>query len=133
MEELCNRHGITLHAMVAPVPSEEGPEPEHMADDAAHAAAMAAEVQRLGIGHIAVVCDGVIIAVDDADGPLKCIRRAAAYMRQLRFMRLFNWLCNLLMGRKTPPPAPMVLRTAPGYELPPEAAAAARKADIVLE
>lgn len=86
---------------------------------------------RLGIGHIAVVCDGVIIAVDDADGPLKCIRRAAAYMHQLRFMRLFNWLCNLLMGRKTPPPAPMVLCTAPGYELPPEAAAAARRAGIV--
>ena len=131
VETLCNRHGITLHAMVAPVPAEEGPEPEHMADDAAHAAAMAEEVQRLGIGHIAVVCDGVIIAVDDADGPLKCIRRAAAYMHQLRFMRLFNWLCNLLMGRKTPPPAPMVLRTAPGYELPPEAAAAARRAGIV--
>ncbi len=129
---LCNRHGITLHAMAAPVPEQEAPEPEHMADDAAHAAAMAAEVQRLGIGHIAVVCDGVIIAVDDADGPLKCIHRAAAYMKRLRFMRLFNWLCNLLMGRKTPPPAPMVLRTAPGYTLEPDIAAAACRVGIKI-
>ncbi len=131
--ELCNRNGITLHAMAAPIPEQEGPEPEHMADDAAHAAAMAAEIQRLGIGHIAVVCDGVIIAVDDADGPLKCIRRATVYMRRLRLLRLLNWVCNLLMGRKTPPPAPMLLRTAPGYILPPEAAAAARRAGIGLE
>lgn len=131
--ELCNRNGITLHAMAAPIPEQEGPEPEHMADDAAHAAAMAAEIQRLGIGHIAVVCDGVIIAVDDADGPLKCIRRATVYMRRLRLLRLLNWVCNLLMGRKTPPPAPMLLRTAPGYTLPPEAAAAARRAGIGLE
>lgn len=131
--ELCNRNGLTLHAMAAPIPEQEGPEPEHMADDAAHAAAMAAEIQRLGIGHIAVVCDGVIIAVDDADGPLKCIRRATVYMRRLRLLRLLNWVCNLLMGRKTPPPAPMLLRTAPGYTLPPEAAAAARRAGIGLE
>lgn len=131
--DLCNRNGITLHAMAAPIPEQEGPEPEHMADDAAHAAAMAAEIQRLGIGHIAVVCDGVIIAVDDADGPLKCIRRATVYMRRLRLLRLLNWVCNLLMGRKTPPPAPMLLRTAPGYTLPPEAAAAARRAGIGLE
>ncbi|MBO5683767.1 MAG: UDP-2,3-diacylglucosamine diphosphatase LpxI [Akkermansia sp.] len=130
---LCNEHGITLHAMEAPQTKDAPEEPAHMADDAAHAAAMAEEIQRLGIGHIAVVCDGVIIAVDDADGPLKCIRRAAAYMQQLRFMRLFNWICNLLMGRKTPPPAPMVLRTAPGYTLPPEAANIARKVGMALE
>ena len=129
---LCNRHGITLHAMVAPRPAEESPEPEHRADDAAHAAAMAAAVQRLGIGHIAVVCDGVIIAVDDADGPLKCIRRASVYMRRLRFLRLLNWVCSLLMGRNSAPPAPMVLGTAPGYTLPAEIAAAARRVGIKL-
>lgn len=106
---LCNAHGITLHAMEVPLPEQEGADPGHIATDAAHAAAMAAEIEALGVGHCAVVCDGVVIAVDDADGPLKCIRRAGAYMKRLRFARLVNWLCRVLLGRPGAPPAPMVL------------------------
>jgi DUF1009 family protein len=129
---LCDKHGITLHAMEVPLPAQEGADPGHIATDAAHAAAMAAEIAQLGIGTCAVVCDGVVIAVDDADGPLKCIRRASAYMKRLRFARLVNWLCRVLLGRTSTPPAPMVLATAPGHPLPPDAAAAARKAGIQL-
>lgn len=129
---LCNQHRITLHAMEVPLPAQEGADPGHIATDTAHAAAMAAEIAALGIGTCAVVCDGVVIAVDDADGPEKCIRRAAAYMKRLRFARLVNWLCRVLLGRPGTPPAPMVLATAPGHPLPAAAAAAARKAGILL-
>ena len=129
---LCNKHGITLHAMAVPVPEQEGADPGHILTDAAHAAAMATEIAALGIGTCAVVCDGVVIAVDDADGPIKCIRRAAAYMKRLRFARLVNWICRVLLGRPGSPPAPMVLATAPGHPLPPAAAQAARKAGIQL-
>ncbi len=106
---LCNEHGITLHAMEVPIPAQEGADPGHIATDAAHAAAMAQEITRLGIGCCAVVCDGVVIAVDDADGPLKCIYRAGEYMRRLRLARLLNWLGRILLGRPGTPPAPMVL------------------------
>lgn len=126
--QLCNRHGITLHAMAVPLPAQEGADPGHIATDEAHAAAMAREIETLGIGHCAVVCDGVVIAVDDADGPLKCIRRAGAYMKRLRFMRLINWLCRVLLGRPGAPPAPMVLVTT--TPLTQEEQNAARKAGI---
>lgn len=106
---LCNKHGITLHAMEVPLPAVEGADPGHIATDEEHAAAMAAEIEQLGIGHCAVVCDGVVIAVDDADGPLKCIHRAGIYMKRLRFARIINWLCRILLGRPGTPPAPMVL------------------------
>ena len=128
---LCNKHGITLHAMEVPLPPQEGEDPGHIATDAAHAAAMAAEIEALGIGHCAVVCDGVVIAVDDADGPLKCIRRASAYMKRLRFARLINWLCRVLLGRPGTPPAPMVLATT--RPLTTEEQTAARKAGILME
>lgn len=131
--ELCNRHGIILQAMPCPVPAEEGAEPHHMNDDADHAIAMADEIRALGIGTCAVVCEGVVIVVDDIDGPAKCIRRAVQYMKGLRWMRLFNWICNLLMGRQTPPPAPLVLRTAPGCALSPKDKIAAQRAGINLE
>jgi DUF1009 family protein len=127
---LCNQHGITLHAMDVPLPPQEGEDPGHIATDAAHAAAMAAEIEALGIGHCAVVCDGVVIAVDDADGPLKCIRRASAYMKRLRFARLINWLCRVLLGRPGTPPAPMVLATT--RPLTTEEQTAARKAGILM-
>ena len=127
---LCNKHGITLHAMEVPLPPQEGEDPGHIATDAAHAAAMAAEIEALGIGHCAVVCDGVVIAVDDADGPLKCIRRASAYMKRLRFARLINWVCRVLLGRPGTPPAPMVLATT--RPLTTEEQTAARKAGIQL-
>jgi DUF1009 family protein len=127
---LCNEHGITLHAMEVPLPQQEGEDPGHIATDAEHAAAMAREIEALGIGHCAVVCDGVVIAVDDADGPLKCIRRAGAYMKRLRFARFINWLCRILLGRAGSPPAPMVLvSTTPLSEAETRAA---RKAGITI-
>lgn len=125
---LCNEHGITLHAMDVPLPEQEGKDPGHIETDAAHAAAMAAEIEALGIGCCAVVCDGVVIAVDDADGPLKCIRRAAAYMKRLRFARLINWLCRILLGRPGAPPAPMVLAST--RPLTDDETRAARRAGI---
>ena len=125
---LCNEHGITLHAMEVPVPEHEGADPGHIATDAAHAAAMAQEITQLGIGCCAVVCDGVVIAVDDADGPLKCIRRAGEYMKRLRLARLLNWLARILLGRPGTPPAPMVLVAT--RSLTEEEATAARKAGI---
>ncbi len=126
---LCNEHGITLHAMEVPLPEREGNDPGHIATDEAHAAAMAAEITALGIGTCAVVCDGVVIAVDDADGPLKCIRRAAAYMKRLRLARLLNWLARMLLGRPGTPPAPMVL--AATRPLSPEEECAARRSGIL--
>ena len=130
--KLCNAHGITLHAMDVPLPAQEGADPGHIATDAAHAATMAAEIEALGIGHCAVVCDGVVIAVDDADGPIKCIRRAGAYMKRLRFARLVNWLCRVLLGRPGAPPSPMVMRGTPIFTITPEIERAARKAGILL-
>ena len=106
---LCEKHGITLHAMEVPLPEQEGADPGHIPTDEGHATAMAREIENLGIGHCAVVCDGVVIAVDDADGPMKCIRRAGAYMKRLRFARFINWLCRILLGRPGTPPAPMIL------------------------
>ncbi|MBR6577251.1 MAG: UDP-2,3-diacylglucosamine diphosphatase LpxI [Akkermansia sp.] len=125
---MCNEHGITLHAMDVPLPEQEGTDPGHILTDAAHAAAMAAEIKALGIGCCAVVCDGVVIAVDDADGPLKCIRRAAAYMKRLRLARLLNWLGRILLGRPGTPPVPMVLAST--RPLTAEEERAARKAGI---
>lgn len=127
---LCNEHGITLHAMEVPLPPQEGKDPGHISTDAAHAAAMAAEIEALGIGHCAVVCDGVVIAVDDADGPMKCIHRAGAYMKRLRFARFVNWLCRILLGRTSTPPAPMILVSTRG--LTERELAAARKAGILV-
>ena len=95
-----------------------------------HSAAMAAEIEALGIGHCAVVCDGVVIAVDDADGPLKCIRRAGIYMKRLRFARLVNWLCRVLLGRPGKPPVPIVMATTRPLSL--EEMKAAQKAGIRL-
>lgn len=109
VERLCGKYGITLQALALP-PAAETAEPAAVRSDAEHAAAMAAEVARLGIGSCAVVCDGVVIAVDDADGVEKCIRRAGLYMKRLRFARFANWLCRLLLGGQTAPLAPMVLR-----------------------
>lgn len=127
---LCNKHGITLHAMEVPLPAQEGKAPGHISSDSAHAAAMATEIEALGIGHCAVVCDGVVIAVDDADGPMKCIHRAGAYMKRLRFARFVNWLCRVLLGRTSSPPAPMVLVST--RELTKSELAAARKAGILV-
>lgn len=126
---LCAQHGITLQALHLP-PAQETQAPAPVADDAAHAAAMAAEIERLGIGHAAVVCDGVVIAVDDADGVQKCIRRAARYMKRLRFARVVNRLCRLLLGSKETPLAPMVLAATPNHPLTAAERAAARKAGM---
>lgn len=105
---LCNAHGISLLAMEVPPAGEEDIS-EHLADDAAHAAALARAMEQQHIGCCAVVCDGVALAVDDADGVEKCIRRAAAYMARLRLARFIGWVAALLTGRADPPPAPMTL------------------------
>ncbi len=128
---LCNRHGIVLRA-VALEHSEQADEHARMESDGAHAACMAAELSRLGIGQTAVVCEGVVIAVEDADGTGKCLKRAAAYMKRLRFVRLGNWLVSLIMGRKTPPPAPMVMAGAPGWQASEAVRRAARRAGVLL-
>ncbi len=128
---LCNKHGIVLRA-VALEHSEQADEHAHQEDDAAHARYMATELARLGIGQTAVVCEGVVIAVEDADGTAKCLRRAGAYMKRLRFARLGNWLVSLIMGRKTPPPAPMVMAGAPGWVADDATKQQARRAGVVV-
>lgn len=130
VEQLCNAHGITLQAVNLPQPQETAA-PEHVRNDAEHAAAMAAAVEQLGIGHAAVVCDGVVIAVDDADGLLKCIRRAGRYMKRLRFARWTNRLCRFLLGGNAAPLAPMVLRST--RPLTEQESRAARKAGMQPE
>lgn len=109
VERLCNQHGITLHAMPVPAGGAIVPDPAPAADDTAHAYSLAQALETLGIGHAAVVCEGVVIAVEDSEGPLKCVRRAGAYMKRIRFIRLVNWLCRILLGRRSTPPSPMVM------------------------
>ncbi len=126
---LCEKHGIALRAVALPEETAAAP-PERVGGDEEHAAWIAGELERLGIGSVAVVCDGVVIAVGDADGPLKCLERAGAYMKRLRFARLANWLMTLLTGRRTPPPAPMLM--AGRAEVDDELRMAARRAGVVL-
>ncbi len=128
---LCNKHGIVLRA-VALEHSEHADEHAPMDGDAAHAAWVAGELARLGIGQSAVVCEGVVITVEDADGTEKCLKRAAAYMKRLRFVRLTNWLVSLIMGRKSAPPAPMVMAGAPGWRPSEELRRRARHAGVLL-
>ena len=129
---LCEQHGICLHAMHTPEGGLHLPELPPPATDTAHARDLAAAVEKLGLGHSAIVCDGVAIAVEDPEGPLKCIRRAAAYMRRLRLARLANWLLNLLLGIPTAPPAPIVMAHTQHSPLTPTTRHAARKAKITL-
>ncbi len=128
----CNAHGITLHAMDMPTDGLTVADPGHIPDDAEHALAMATALEQLGIGNSAVVCEGVVIAVSDPSGPLKCIRRAGAYMKRIRFVRLVNWLCRVLLGRPGTPPAPMVMRGTKNFVITPEIEKAAKKAGILL-
>lgn len=127
---LCNENGITLQAMDLPAGGICLAEPPAEPDDAAHALFLARELEKLGAGHSAVVCEGVVIAVEDPEGPLKCVRRAAAYMKRIRFARFTNWLCRVLLGRAGTPPAPMTLAST--VPLPPEALEAARRASFHL-
>ncbi|MBE6417779.1 MAG: LpxI family protein [Akkermansiaceae bacterium] len=130
--DLCNRHGITLLGMDMPAGGTVVNAINHANDDAAHAYALATALEQLGIGHSAVVCDGVVITVEDPQGPTKCIARAAAYMKRLRFARLANWLCGLFLGRKGSPPSPMVMRYTPAFEMTPLVLQLARKYGIRL-
>lgn len=109
VEALCAEHGISLVALPAPLTGQEPELTEHFSDDAAHAAAVARALEQQHIGTCAVVCDGVVLAVDDSDGVEKCIKRAAAYMARLRIARFIGWIAALLTGRADPPPAPMTL------------------------
>ncbi len=131
VERLCNEHGITLVA-VDLGGAGEAEEHAHVGSDAEHAAQMAEELAELGIGQSAVVCEGVVIAVEDADGPLKCLRRAGAYMKRLRFARLANWLVALIMGRPSTPPAPMVMAGRRGWQASAELHTAAKRAGVKL-
>ncbi len=106
---LCNEHGITLHAVELPSYTEE-PLPR-FADDDAHALYLARRLADLGIGQSAVVCEGVVIAVEDPAGLAKCLRRAGRYMKRIRFICLVNWLCRLLLRQPSSPPAPIRLAT----------------------
>lgn len=126
VEALCEEYGISLLALPAPATGEEPEITEHLEDDAAHARALAREMESMQVGCCAVVCDGVVLAVDDSDGVEKCIRRAAAYMARLRLARFIGWVAALLTGRADPPPAPMTLAcTRP---LTPAESRAARRA-----
>lgn len=127
---LCAQHGITLHALPVPPPEHPLPDPGHPADDRAHAALLAQAVEELGIGHAAIVCDGVALAVEDADGLPKCIRRAGRYMRRLRLARLASFLLRLLLGGGNDPLRPMVLVSSPQRPLSPADRRAARRAGI---
>lgn len=129
---LCHQHGITLHAMATPADGVKVPELAPSGSDGEHACALARALEELGIGHSAVVCEGVVIAVEDPEGPLKCIRRAGAYMKRIRFIRLANWLCRVLLGRKSSPPAPMVMGGTARFALSPEEKRAASRAGIHL-
>ncbi len=128
---LCNKHGIVLRA-VALEHSAQADEHAHQKDDAAHARYIATELARMGIGQTAVVCEGVVIVVEDARGTARCLWRAAAYMKRLRLARLVNWLVSLIMGRKTPPPAPMVMAGAPGWEPDDALRRCARRAGVQM-
>lgn len=130
---LCNARGITLQAMAVPNGGVHLPDPGRADSDAAQARALAQALERLGIGRSAVVCEGVAIAVEDQDGPLKCIRRAGAYMKRIRFIRLANWLCRMLLGRRSTPPAPMVMCGTPSFARTPEVSRAAAHAGVLLE
>ncbi|MFI3243350.1 MAG: UDP-2,3-diacylglucosamine diphosphatase LpxI [Akkermansia sp.] len=110
VHELCAKAGISIHALPYPQDDEPAPALEHEpSDDAQHARLLAAELARLGIGTCAVVCDGVVIAVGDCEGVEKCIKRASRYMKRLRFARLSNWICRLILGRSGAAPQPMLL------------------------
>lgn len=127
---LCNCHGITLHARPVPPGGVHLEDPGHVHSDAEHACFIAGAIEQLGFGHSAVVCDGVVIAVEDTDGPLKCINRARAYMNRLRLTRLFNWLCGLLLRRHGTPPAPMVFGHTDSLPLTPELRKALKRSGI---
>jgi len=53
-------------------------------------------------------------------------------MKRIRFVRLVNWLCRVLLGRPGAPPSPMVMRGTPSFTITPELQRAAKKAGIDL-
>ncbi len=106
---LCNEHGILLQAVDLPAEPEQ-PLPS-LSSDRDHALFLAREIDSLGIGSSAVVCEGVVIAVEDPDGLAKCLRRAGRYMKRIRFIRLVNFLIRLLLRRSSTPPSPPTLAT----------------------
>jgi hypothetical protein len=53
-------------------------------------------------------------------------------MKRIRFVRLVNWLCRVLLGRPGTPPAPMVMPGTANFAITPEIERAARKAGIRL-
>ena len=125
---LCDEYGITLHALDLPA------EPQQaipaLATDRDHALFLARELADLGIGNSAVVCEGVVIAVEDSGGLAKCLRRAGRYMKRIRFIRLVNFLVRLLLRRASSPPSPPLLASV--RELSDEEKKLARKYGIAF-
>ncbi len=110
VREFCVQHDISLFALPRPHSDEIVSHAPCGEDDAAHARALAAQLHAQGVGTSAAVCDGVVIAVGDNQGLVKCIKRAAAYMRRLRWARLINALLHYLLGyKKSQQAAPLLL------------------------
>ncbi len=106
----CQREGISLFALPRPIGEQIHAHAAKGEDDEAHAGYLAQQLHSHGIGASAAVCDGVVIAVEDHQGLPKCIKRAAAYMRRLRWARLINTLLHYLLGyKKSQRAAPLVL------------------------
>lgn len=100
----------------------------HLHGDALIAQQLASELQRLGISESAIICEGVIIAVGDRQGPLKCIQRAHKYMKGLRLARIFSRIYHFLRGQGySPPPTPCMVSLIPLDE---QCQQAAQKAGI---
>lgn len=129
---LCEKHGITLHALPVPEDGVHLPELPHVEDDAAHARMLAAAIEELAVGHSAVVCEGVVIAVEDPEGPLKCLKRAGVYMRRLRLMRLIIRLLAWLLHWSIGAAAPLVMAGTARLEMTPSLRRAARRAGVLL-
>lgn len=130
--QLCRDWGITLHAMEIPQDGAMVAEPTLIEDDVEHARMLSTALEALHLGHSAVVCDGVVIAVEDPEGAIKCIRRAGRYMRRLWLARLVHWALRLLLGISTAAPAPMVMAGTPNFRIDDELQRAAQKAGVRL-
>lgn len=104
---LCDKYGISLQAVE--LPSFPGVSLPHFDSDYDHALFLAHRLAALGVGQSAVVCEGVVIAVEDPAGLAKCLRRAGRYMKRIRFMRFVNRLCRIILRQTSSPPAPLIL------------------------
>lgn len=129
---ICEQRGITLHAMDTPAEGVVVPELPPIADDVEHARALANALEMLGVGHSAAVCAGVVIAVEDEEGPLKCVRRAGEYMRRVWLMRLLGCVLRLLQGISWHLPSRVVMAGTPLMKIDDQLRRAAKKTKVNL-